>query len=487
MPIIQLETSVTSGPLLFLVDSGSTVNVLHKDTLDPHVKIRFPKTRIKTLGGDPISLTGSVARVTVQKGIASIGTTTFLITDAKMTKFHGILGKPFLKQIKAIINLYKDRLELPLYKIPFVQKVTSTFCGFCEDDEATNQAQHHESAYMMFQEMLGANIRLRSAKTQEIPANSAGYLLVYTPKAHNGKQILIEPFELRQGLLVGGVLIKPDKSNVSVIPVMNVAQYPVKVQRGVHVAWGQHLKNEHYIIQIDNIEHNEREVWSKNASDARPRQSIQRPFMKKSKDEEDELRDEADEDVHQQCGGNLFHGERWSTRNGDAGPIVKMALRRRNRGDAVAENDRGDAVTQKDRGETVLQKCGKINVKGKNVLFSQSVLNDEKELESEFVHFHQESNWKNFDEMKELEKYQLERLPSLANEALTDNQLKEIIQRLVDSSNCPTIQTRNQLYHLLYPTRLLDCALFINQRYRLTRINQFLHLSIWYLMPCGMK
>ncbi len=421
--------------MLFLVDSGSTVNVLQKETLDPQVKIRFPKTRIKTLGGDPISLTGSVARVNVQKGIASIGTTTFLITDAKMTKFHGILGKPFLKQIKANINLHKDRLELPLYTIPFVQQVTSSFCGFCEDKESSFPNPQHELAYAMFQDTLGENVRLRSAKNQEIPANSAGYLFVYTPKAHNGKQILIEPFELRQGLLVGGVLIQPERSNVSVIPVMNVAQYPVLVQRGIHVAWGQHLKNEQYIIQIDEIEHNERQVWSKNASDARPRQSIQRPVMKESYDEEYQLQNEADEDVHHQCKRNWLHGGKWSVNHGDAG---LTALQLSSRGDDVAKNDRGEAVLKKN-GE----------VKKKDLLS----LMDERELEQKFVHFQHEVQWKEFDEMKELEKYQLERLPSLANENLTDKQLKEIIQRLVETSNCPTIQTRNQLYHLLWKYR----------------------------------
>ncbi len=74
LPIITLDSPVTNGPALFLLDSGSTVNLISEQVLSDGLKYAPFKVNVKTLGEKPVTMTGSLTKVPLMKGDATITT-----------------------------------------------------------------------------------------------------------------------------------------------------------------------------------------------------------------------------------------------------------------------------------------------------------------------------------------------------------------------------------------------------------------------------
>ena len=93
--MISLKTSVTEKPQFFLLDSGSTVNILHERNIARGVKLEPPRVSLKTLGSR-IPVVGQRRNVQLRHHDATIANTDFAVVAGTMDSFDGILGLPFL-------------------------------------------------------------------------------------------------------------------------------------------------------------------------------------------------------------------------------------------------------------------------------------------------------------------------------------------------------------------------------------------------------
>lgn len=436
---------------MFLVDCGSTVNIIHKKVLADFVKYSQPKSKIRTLGGSPVSLQGLLKNVTISKGVATIGKTTFLVTDASMPKFHGILGKPFLKQIGSIINLRQDRLDLPLYRIPFVNYVDpKMFCGFSE--EIIEECNEENSFWCNNDSVKETPIRIHSAAFQYFPSMSAGYIKVYVPQSFIEKDILIEPAQLKQGITIGGVVIKSDQKARAVLPVLNSAPFDIKIRRGDFIIYGQELVNNNYLFALDELE-----------------EEIQNEIQ---------LQTEFKGDLAEQSGASEVRRESLG-RKEDSCKVSPLAIEKedscKRASLTVSDCKRASLVTNADEKVQHLEESGckrasltsKIreydtNSCKRNVSFSnENLFNqkprvfltwNEKVKQKSFVKGNQQTKLPEKDEMAELEKYQLERLPSEQNEKVSPEQKKRLIISLLEKSDCPK-NLRNKVFKLLWDNK----------------------------------
>lgn len=124
LPLVLLRVSVSESPILFLVDSGSNVNLLSSKVVDPSVALKKTCMRVSTLSGKTVPLVGSAA-MRVQHRKKTVGLAKFLVTRAQMNGFHGILGSAFFRDNNAVIDYAIRQLRLGKHRIPFVSMRSS--------------------------------------------------------------------------------------------------------------------------------------------------------------------------------------------------------------------------------------------------------------------------------------------------------------------------------------------------------------------------
>ena len=103
LPVISFNTSVTEKPQFFLLDSGSTDNILHERNIAKGVKLEPPRVSLKTLGSR-IPVVGQRRNVQLCHQDATIANTDFAVVAGTMDSFDGILGMPPISRSKVIIR-----------------------------------------------------------------------------------------------------------------------------------------------------------------------------------------------------------------------------------------------------------------------------------------------------------------------------------------------------------------------------------------------
>ena len=248
LPIVCLQTSISKYPLMFLVDSGSSVNLIKESVLYPGVKLGFPPLGITTLGGRGVSLRGIARKVSVRKGSATLGTANFLVMqDEDMPHFDGIIGAPFLKHVKAAIDYESGSMKVGNFFLKFIRNVTTSLCH-CQITEPATHPIHQVFANLA-ESIKEDSVLLRSTKRIVFPAWHVGVLEVICPEINKGQLLLVEPSSLPNQMIIGGTVIQPERT--SVVPVMNVTDYPITIKKGSAVAWAAHLDDPRVIIGLE--------------------------------------------------------------------------------------------------------------------------------------------------------------------------------------------------------------------------------------------
>ena len=247
LPIVCLQTSISRYPLLFLIDSGSSVNLINDAVLQPGVKLNIPPVGISTLGGKRISLRGVARKVAVRKETATLGNANFMVTEVKMPNFDGILGAPFLNSVQAAIDYESKSMKIRNFHLKFVKTVRSTFCH-CQVDQVVG----HPTLQCFSNWMKSMNedtVLLRASKTISFPAWHVGTLEITCPEEHVNQLLLVEPDSLPNSMLIGGAVVQPSKTGY--VPVMNVTDHPIVVKKGSAVAWAARIADPRMIIGLE--------------------------------------------------------------------------------------------------------------------------------------------------------------------------------------------------------------------------------------------
>ncbi len=143
LPIITLDSPITNGPALFLLDSGSTVNLISEQVLTDGMKFVPSEVNVKTLGEKPVTMTGTLTKVLLMKGDAMITTQNFLVTSSQLKDFDGILGTPFLSiSGKAMLDFASHQLTTPQYTLPFLQFLKTPVVHACCPDESCCETEN---------------------------------------------------------------------------------------------------------------------------------------------------------------------------------------------------------------------------------------------------------------------------------------------------------------------------------------------------------
>ncbi len=218
---------------MFLVDTGSSVSVLSSKVLYPGMKLQAARVKVSTLSGAYVNLLGRI-KAQVRKNQASLGECDFLVTNAEMKGFSGILGNDWLTKMGIVIN-YKDRTVCcRTHSIPFARSVTSKPPGihvvkyFQSGNENLTLAEARQ--------LIDNAVRLRSARQVEFPPRHVGYLPVSCSKQFRGQDLIVEPDMNTNSLVIGGTALNVGEE-CGYVAVINVLADPVVVKRGDHVAW----------------------------------------------------------------------------------------------------------------------------------------------------------------------------------------------------------------------------------------------------------
>ena len=75
---------MTEAPIAFLLDSGSTVDVIRESVIAADVMLERPRVRISTLAGPAIHVTGSLRDVEVRDKNRVLENTQMTVTPSRM-------------------------------------------------------------------------------------------------------------------------------------------------------------------------------------------------------------------------------------------------------------------------------------------------------------------------------------------------------------------------------------------------------------------
>jgi hypothetical protein len=247
LPVVCLKLSIADEPLLFLVDTGSSVNIVHHENVSPGVKLQIPKMVVSTLGGKRVTLRGMARNVQIFKGCASLGSANFVVVDEPMKGFNGILGAPFLNQVKAMINFQQNTINISVHQVKFVKRLKSNLhhCTATKVDPVSileNLAKWKEVVN-------NESVILRNTDNICFPSWHVGMLKVHCPENYRDEILLVEPTTLPNSLVIGGAVIQPNKD--AYIPVMNVSNEEVRMKRGAFVAHGAHITDPRMLIGLE--------------------------------------------------------------------------------------------------------------------------------------------------------------------------------------------------------------------------------------------
>ncbi len=230
---------------MFLVDTGSSVSVLSSKVLYAGMKLQPARVKVSTLSGAYVNLLGKL-KAQVRKNQASLGKCDFLITDAEMKGFAGILGNDWLTKMGVIIN-YGDRtVTCRSHAVPFARRVTSKSPGIHVVKQFKSGSE--QLTLSEANQLYSNAVRLRSSEKVEFPARHVGYLPVTCSKQFQGKDLIVEPDVNTNSLVIGGTAL--NVGNVcGYVAVVNVLSVPVLVKRGDHVAWASELTDPSVLVE----------------------------------------------------------------------------------------------------------------------------------------------------------------------------------------------------------------------------------------------
>jgi hypothetical protein len=229
LPIITLDSSVTNGPALFLLDSGSTVNLISEQVLTNGLKFVPSKVNVKTLGEKPVTMTGSLTKLPLMKGDATITTQNFLVTSSQLKDFDGILGTPFLSSGKAMLDFDSHQLKTLQYALPFLRFVETPVVHACCPDESCSEKENQMNN--LINEIRSSPLvpLILHGKTT-FPAMSNGLIRVQGPKRFVNTMIVMEPTCVRSHFLIGGTALTLDNDAQGYLPAMNILDKQVEIK-----------------------------------------------------------------------------------------------------------------------------------------------------------------------------------------------------------------------------------------------------------------
>jgi Aspartyl protease len=246
LPVVTLNTSISKYPLQFLLDTGSSVNMMHEDHVSPGVRLQVPKIVVSTLGGNRVSLKGIARKVHVRNGPATLGQANFLITNERMKGFDGILGAPFLNQAKVAIDFQANSMHVSNHLVKFAKTIETNLCNVSSVEMGEDEENVLECYHNWIQEANKDNVILRVSERTDFPAWHTGVVKVHCPKNYENELFVVEPQILPNSLVIGGAVIQPEK--YAYLPVMNLSFEPLVLKRGTFVAHAQHITDPRMII-----------------------------------------------------------------------------------------------------------------------------------------------------------------------------------------------------------------------------------------------
>jgi transposase InsO family protein len=230
---------------MFLVDTGSSVSVLSSKVLYPGMKLHPARVKVSTLSGAYVNLLGKI-KAQVRKNQASLGECDFLITDAEMKGFAGILGNDWLTKMGVVIDYGNRTVTCRSHAVPFARSVSSKSPGIHvvkQFKSGTEQLTLAEA-----NQIFDNAVRLRSFEKVEFPARHVGYLPVTCSKEFQGKDLIVEPDVNTNSLVIGGTALNVGDV-CGYVAVINVLTVPVLIKRGDHVAWARGVTDASVLIE----------------------------------------------------------------------------------------------------------------------------------------------------------------------------------------------------------------------------------------------
>ena len=270
LPLVILTVNIAEAPLIFLLDCGSTVNLITEKVLRAGIQLKKASMNVKTLGKNPIPLCGVIERVQIQKNSATLGNQNFVVTSAPMTTFDGILGMPFLKSLNVVLDFEKEEARIRSHRIPFFRTINAEM-HTCQHIE--QKTEEPDCLYHMRNEVNQTNVKVTAMKNTKWPAMSQGLIKVRVPKIFANKTLVMEPVEMKQGIAIGGALVKPDKQGRFVLPALNVTDSGVEVRQDVHIGYAYILTDNRLIIGAEEV-YTEEEYYKLQVDNAREKEEI---------------------------------------------------------------------------------------------------------------------------------------------------------------------------------------------------------------------
>lgn len=237
LPLIKLFTSITNNALVFLVDSGSEPCVISSRLLKPGTQIQHINTLIATLSGSDVKVLGEVP-ATLATTKETLGSCPFIVTNAPMKGFDGILGTNFLKYKQAVIDYDREMVSIGNTDVEFEHTLKGNTSLHSRGLYYVQTKDNASSiiTQKMLKDMYSTPVRLRCKETITIPAEHYGYLSVQCPVDYKHKDLLFEATPTCTGLHVGSAIITCDEDGAK-LPIMNVNSHTITIKRGDDIGW----------------------------------------------------------------------------------------------------------------------------------------------------------------------------------------------------------------------------------------------------------
>ena len=223
-----------------LVDTGSGASILDEDVLIGENRYIKNNLKVKSVTGNALDIVGQLD-VNLSLGNNGFGQHRFLISKKELGNFHGILGKDWLSQNGATINLKTNGLFVHEHWIPFVNYLDIPKPGLTATIETQPEDQDDLEEYQII-----GHVKISATSNTTIPTLHSGNLRVKWPKIKipRDQEVVIycEPSMKRAnerlfGLNIGGALVD-GHSKQSFVPYVNVTDHEVCVENGDVVASG---------------------------------------------------------------------------------------------------------------------------------------------------------------------------------------------------------------------------------------------------------
>ncbi|HLP44037.1 MAG TPA: RNase H-like domain-containing protein [Candidatus Nanoarchaeia archaeon] len=282
LPVVLLRTSFSDELLRFLVDTGSTIDLVSDSVVPLSQPVDTTGARISTLGGPKLRVKGSMQPVSLSFEEKEIGSLKMNVVQAPMKDFDGILSKIFLERIGTVIDLPGKCLRIGKITVPFLRQikvnkdvlhsVRMEWEPYNENKTIVeNESEKENDSFSLFHyagTKINKPVSLRCANTSLIPEWGQGYLPVKFPRIDRKYSVLVEPTVLNNGLVIGGCVVST--GTVTALPVINVTRRPIRMKRGELVTWGLIVEDDWLLFNVSELQDDIGEV-NEVRSESRPR------------------------------------------------------------------------------------------------------------------------------------------------------------------------------------------------------------------------